>query len=745
MERNPKMEDALVSSHKLITYYTDEPEKSEEIRPILNRILVRDEDILAIVRSDISRNGVYNDEYLIVTNKRIFVISIDGQVLKELNLREVKSASIRPYLGVCALVVNTDNGSKTVVVYSKRRKSAFEKVVTLINDMVLLKIPTNELKSTLRQYLSFGKRPTKRSVFFKILKMTGSTWPLIVLTLFLSVLGSLISLLPPYLMKILIDQVLVPRAHFDLLTKIVIGLLAVYASSSLLNIVRSYVNLKLNQKLTFKLRSLVYSKIQFLSLDYYDKYSYGDLYSRVMDDVSRIIAFVSVDLEAVIIDAAMIVFVGVLLVSMSPLLTLISMLPIPISIIGTMIYRKTAPKYYQRSWNKWSEVISILSETLAAPILIKSFNKEPVMIEKFKKKMTEHLTTGIDIFKYEQKLWPAIGFSFTISNLLIWWYGGMNVIHGVLTLGSLTAFTSYMWRFYGPINDLLNHVRAIQRAMVSGERLLEILEAELSVKESPHAKDVEIKGEIDMKNIWFTYDGIYYALHNVNLHIKPGEHVGIVGPSGAGKTTLVKLLLRLYEPQRGEIYIDGINIKDIKLSSLRRQIAIVLQNPVLLNVSIAENIALGKENASLDEIIAAAKAAKAHEFIMRLPEAYDTLAGRSGKRLSGGERQRIAIAMALLKDPKILILDEPTSSLDALKEKEVSEAVDELTKGRTTIIIAHRLSTLRKVDRIIVMDKGTIVEEGTHEELLKRGGLYKRLFEAQVEGLTRMVPTQVRK
>ncbi|MEM2218025.1 MAG: ABC transporter ATP-binding protein, partial [Thermofilaceae archaeon] len=290
---------------------------------------------------------------------------------------------------------------------------------------------------------------------------------------------------------------------------------------------------------------------------------------------------------------------------------------------------------------------------------------------------------------------------------------------------------------------LIDNIKNLQILSMSASRIFDILDLEPDIIVAPEAKDVEIRGDVAFNNVWFTYDGIHYALRGVDVKIKPGERVGLVGPSGSGKTTLAKLLLRLYEPQLGSITYDGVDAKEVTLDSLKRQVAVVLQNPVLLDTTITENISLGKNRVEPEEIIYAAKLARAHDFIMRFPEAYDFEVGMQGSRLSGGERARVALAAALLKNPKVLILDEPTAALDALTEDEVTEELERLTRGKTTIIIAHRLSTLRFVDRIIVMDKGIIVEEGSHEELLRHDGLYKKLWEAQLKGLTRMSQAEV--
>ncbi len=688
---------------------------------------------MLIVKSDLS-GAQYGETFLVLTNKKV-VVANKETVIGEYELKDVASASIQGYVGTCTLVLNTKHGSKSILAFTRSKKKFFEKIVTLINDLTLNQIPYDVIRSQLKEKVAKeNTRKSRRKIIIRMLSFTKPFWHLMAATLALSVISTVISLLPPYLMKILIDEVLIPQNNLNLLVEIVLGLLAVNASLTVINVVNGYLSLKLRQSLTFNLRSMIYEKLQRLSLSFYDKYSSGSIISRVVDDVNRIQSFLTGSLGAIIIDVVTVVFIGTILFSLNPWLSLVALLPIPVSTVGTSVYRKVSRKYYHRLWRKWSSVITVLTESISANLLVRSFGKEREMLNKFMSGMSEFIRMNEDAFKMEQKFWPAIGFSFTVSSLLIWWIGGLQVLQGVMTLGALTAFTSYMWRFYGPISRITNNLRVVQQATVSGERIFEILDAELEVEEPEDSVDISIRGEVEFDNVWFTYDGIYYALRGVSLKVRPGEHVGIVGPSGSGKTTLVKLLLRLYEPQSGTVKIDGIDIRKIKLSSIKRQIAIVMQNPILFDVSIAENIALGKPNATLEEIIAAAKAAKAHDFIMKQPEAYDMEVGYRGGRLSGGERQRIAIAAAILKDPEILILDEPTSSLDAITEEEVTEAIDNLTRGRTTFIIAHRLSTLRNVDKIVVLDRGAIVEEGTHEELLKKDGLYKKLFDAQFKG-----------
>ncbi len=718
--------------------------KIEQIPREVRRYLdLPKEEVIVLVESDLSfnTNGEvdYGRSYLILTNKRLLILNSNFDKVSDTNLSSINYAYLRNHLGVMILVIEINGVPNSVFIASHSKKKILEKVVTLINDLTLHKIPYEIFRKNLISRLSEFKedeyfdKKSKKSVLISLIQFIKPLWHLLALATFLSILVTLMNLVPPYLMKILIDEVLIPKDSIEKLMTVILSLLGVRVSLTILSVIKQYILLKINQKLASRLRIELYEHIQRLSLNFQHKFSVGSIISRIMDDVNRILYFLTQGLSIISLDITMVVFVGIILFSINPLLASIAIIPIPISLVGTLIYRKVMPKYYHKLWRKWSRIVSVLSDTLSAFILVKSFGKEGEMIGKFRRNINEYVDTHIDVFKKEQRFWPLIDITFTISSLLVWGIGGLQVLNDKLTLGSLTAFVSYMWMFYNPINELIFHLGLVNQVIVAGERILEILRVKPDVRESPNAIEVNIKGKIEFKDVWFTYDGIHYALKGINLIINEGEHIGIVGPSGSGKSTLAKLILRLFEPQRGAILIDGIDIRNIKLSSLRKQIAIVLQNPILFNVSIAENIAMGKVDAKPEEIIAAAKAAKAHDFIMKLPEAYDTEVGISGSKLSGGERQRIAIAAAILKDPKILILDEPTSSLDALTEKEVTEAIENLSKNRTTIIITHRLSTLKNVDRIIVIDKGSIVEEGSHEELISSNGLYKRMFEAQMK------------
>ena len=695
------------------------------------------EEVLALIQSDLSLVNdeiVYGTSYLIITNKRILVYNKESnEVNCDINLEDINCAEIRGYLGVLVLSVDTRCGRRSIFITSRSRKEELERAVMLINDLVFHKIPYNFVKKDImakKDSYPLSKKEKSFGALKTLFNFIKPYWYLIVLSTFISVLVTSVSLLPPYLMKILIDEILVPKKNVDKLVYVIFGLLAINASLMILNIVKRYVVLKMSQKVAFILRLELFKRIQKVTMDVLEKYRRGDIISRILDDVNRVLYFLTQGLSIIALDIAMIIFIGFILYSLNSVLMIIAITPVPVSVFGTFIYRKVMPRYYHKLWRKWSRIVSTLSESLSAHILIKTYGREEKIISRFIKSMNEYITTNVEVFKNEQKFGPVMSLTFTISNVIIWWYGGLQVLNGSLTLGSLTAFVNYMWMFYSPINELTTHLRLINQVGVASERIMEILSFEK--KDEGTGIKVKIRGNIEFKNVWFTYDGVYYALKNISLKIREGEHIGIVGPSGSGKSTLIKLILGLYEPQRGEILIDGINMKALDPTYLKEQIAVVLQNPILFNGTIAENISFGKASASPEEIIAAAKAAKAHDFIMKLPEAYDTEVGSKGMRLSGGERQRIAIAAALLKDPKILILDEPTSALDAITEKEVTEAIENISKDRTTIIIAHRLSTLKNVDRIIVLENGTIVQEGTHDELIKRDGLYRKMFEAQI-------------
>jgi len=425
-------------------------------------------------------------------------------------------------------------------------------------------------------------------------------------------------------------------------------------------------------------------------------------------------------------------FISVILFSLNWQLALIVLTPTPVLVLGTKLFSRKIHGIYHKAWRKWADLSAMLADTVPGVAVVKAFSQENREISKFKKKTSELYDVNVKISFLEGLFFPLVGFVMTLGAVGVWWFGGRQILSGSLTLGVLTAFISYTWRFYEPIGRLSNLSSLLLRASTSAERIFEVFDTRPDVHNSANATQLPtLNGHIEFDDVSFAYETGETVLKNINLEILPGQRVGLVGPSGAGKTTLAKLILRFYDPTSGKITIDGHDLREVKQESLRRQIGIVLQEPFLFKGAIAENIAYGQQGAQAEKIIEAAKAANIHDFILSLPEGYDTDVGERGHRLSGGEKQRVSIARALLKDPQILILDEATSSVDTETESLIQEALDRLMENRTSIIIAHRLSTLKNADKIVVIDHGEIVEEGSHGMLIQRGGLYARLCRMQ--------------
>jgi ATP-binding cassette subfamily B protein len=496
-----------------------------------------------------------------------------------------------------------------------------------------------------------------------------------------------------------------------------LGLAGAAILTWLLSWARSYVLAWVSERVAADLRNVTYEHLQRLSLEYYGGKRTGDLIARLSSDTDRICNFLSINLLDFATDVVMIALTAVMLTALDPVLALMTLLPFPI--IAWLVHkvRSRLRRGLQKGGRAWSEMTSVLADTIPGIRVVKAFAQEQREVQRF--------------------TWsffgPMVNLLTQFGLLIVWAFGAWRVYQGQIDAGILVGFQLLISRFYVRLESMSRMVQATQRAATSTHRLFEILDRVPTVAEPVRpVHPGHLKGEIEFRGVGFRH-GNRTILDGINLTIHPGEMIGVVGPTGAGKSTLINLVCRFYDVGDGAIVVDGHDVRSFPLSEYRRNIGIVLQEPFLFFGTIAENIAYGQPGATPEEIIAAARAARAHEFILRLPDGYDSLVGERGQSLSGGERQRISIARALLIDPKILILDEATSSVDTETEREIQEALDNLIRGRTTIAIAHRLSTLRRADRIVVLERGRIAEVGHELDLLKRPGAFARLHRAQLE------------
>ncbi len=580
------------------------------------------------------------------------------------------------------------------------------------------------------------KMPT-REIFARLLRYLKPHKKWIATIIFAVIVTSITGIASPYILGREIVSKYILRGDLQGLQIIILVFIGIQISNWAANTVRTYGLGKIGQNLLLRMRADLFSHLQELSFSFFDHSDSGDIISRVTNDTDAIGEAFTSGLVQVASDILSLFMIVIVMFSINVQLSLASLIVVPLIVAIAFLFNSKFRSAYQTQRTRISKITSKLQEGISGIREIQSFTRERDTVEEFRRSNLENFQANLQATKVWGSFFSIIQLVQAIGTGIVIIYGGWLAFNGLLgptedAVGTLITFTMYVGMFFGPIFDLINFYNTTQSSLVAAERIFEILDIEPEIRDSEDAVEIpKINGEIEFIDVTFGYDSKHPVLHNISFHVKPKETIALVGPTGAGKSTIIKLLCRFYDPQSGKILIDGYDIKKIKQRSLRRRMGIVLQESFLFSGTIMDNIKYGKPDATDEEAIAAAKLVGAHQFIEKLPDGYNTKIGERGAGLSVGQKQLISFARALLRNPSILILDEATSSIDPYTDLLIRKAMRVLLKDRTSIIIAHRLSTVRDADRILVIDEGRIVEEGSHEELMKKGGLYSHLYEMQ--------------
>ena len=715
----------------------------DPIHKKIDPILDPNEEIRLALESDLDSEGKFVPSWLVITDRQVMSLGLNGKGDDiAVPLEELNKVSVEPLVGGSCLEVSTKTDTIPLIRYSHSRNDRFNEAHRGLEQQI--KDKPFLIKTDLPRIIcdNCGRRlPVKDG----LCPACVSKWSMlkricsylrsykkhaIAMVAIFSVL-SLAELAPPKVTQLIIDDAFASKDKGLLFFYIIImaSLLALRWISEISN---GWLSAWLGARVVADIRDQVYRHIEYLSLGFHDKQKTGALLSRVTNDTRNVRGFLVDGMPFIVLRCFTTLGIIGMLFYTNWILTLYILIPVPLMILwGKFLYRRLRI-FYTRLYRQWEGFFAHIQESLSGIRIVKAFAQETKEVNRFK----SNARAMFELRYWTEKQWinyfSTMGLINFLGCVVVWFIGGQQVLGQELTLGELMLFYFYLQMFYGPLRWLGRVNSWMTRAMSAAERIFEIVDTEPEAYSNQNAKRMEnTQGEIIFDNVSFGYESALPVLKDISLHIRPGEMVGLVGKSGAGKSTMVNLISRFYDVNYGSIKLDGVDLRDIRLEDLRGHVGVVMQEPILFSGTIRDNIAYGRPEASFEEIMTAARAANAHTFILSKPSGYETFIGEKGADLSGGERQRITIARAILHDPKILILDEATSSVDAQTEKQLQEAIGRLTQGRTTIAIAHRLSTLRDADKLVVLDQGSIVEIGTHEELIRKRGHFHQLLRLQ--------------